>query len=517
MALGLALARCAGRIEDPRRDAMALDAAGLDAGPRDGSIDAMLLRSDARPDALVDVTLLDVPLLDVPRADAAAGCALGQSLCVGRCVPLATDLTNCGACGIVCAIPRATARCSSGACAVGTCEPRFGDCNGRADDGCEASLSSATNCGRCGDACPPSAPVCDPSTVRCVTGCAPSLARCGARCIDTSTDLDHCGRCDAVCAFANATAQCALGRCAMGACLPNFADCDADPANGCETALGTTTNCGRCGDRCDAARPVCDHVARACSAGCTGGATRCGPLCVDTRTDLGHCGACDRRCAFANASASCVAGVCRLARCAPGFADCDADPSNGCETDTRTSTVHCGACSAACVPRNVAAPRCASGACGYSACAAGFGDCDGVAANGCEASVATDALNCGACANSCRPLNASPRCAAGRCGYGACDPGFGDCDGIPANGCETDLRASLSHCGSCGGSCVVANAAAVCSAGVCGYSACLGGALDCDANPRNGCETDPSTDVNHCGGCGRACSAGARCEAGVCR
>ncbi len=30
-----------------------------------------------------------------------------------------------------------------------------------------------------------------------------------------------------------------------------------------------------------------------------------------------------------------------------------------------------------------------------------------------------------------------------------CPAGFGDCDGVPSNGCETNLRASLVHCGRC--------------------------------------------------------------------
>jgi hypothetical protein len=34
-----------------------------------------------------------------------------------------------------------------------------------------------------------------------------------------------------------------------------------------------------------------------------------------------------------------------------GFADCNADPTDGCEVDTRTSAAHCGACSMACGSR----------------------------------------------------------------------------------------------------------------------------------------------------------------------
>ncbi len=42
---------------------------------------------------------------------------------------------------------------------------------------------------------------------------------------------------------------------------------------------------------------------------------------------------------------------------------------------------------------------------------------------------------------------------------------FADCDGVAANGCETDLRTDNSDCGACGNAC--SGAAGTCSAGVC--------------------------------------------------
>ena len=38
-------------------------------------------------------------------------------------------------------------------------------------------------------------------------------------------------------------------------------------------------------------------------------------------------------CDLANASESCVAGVCTLDLCDAGFVDCDLDPATGCEAD----------------------------------------------------------------------------------------------------------------------------------------------------------------------------------------
>jgi hypothetical protein len=58
-----------------------------------------------------------------------------------------------------------------------------------------------------------------------------------------------------------------------------------------------------------------------------------------------------------------------------------------------------------------AAAYCSAGACTF-ACTAGYADCDGVAGNGCEASLNTDSTNCGTCGRSC--------CAGGACTAGTC-------------------------------------------------------------------------------------------------
>lgn len=60
-----------------------------------------------------------------------------------------TDLAHCGACGRACVSgDRGTPACRAGECAV-DCDPGFADCDGEPSNGCEASLSAASNCGRC--------------------------------------------------------------------------------------------------------------------------------------------------------------------------------------------------------------------------------------------------------------------------------------------------------------------------------------------------------------------------------
>lgn len=78
------------------------------------------------------------------------------------------------------------------------------------------------------------------------------------------------------------------------------------------------------------------------------GGTSCGGSCVDTQTDVRHCGACGAACAPANATGSCTAGACGVASCNPGFANCDGVASNGCEVNLANSSANCGTRGRAC-------------------------------------------------------------------------------------------------------------------------------------------------------------------------
>ncbi len=86
--------------------------------------------------------------------------------------------------------------------------------------------------------------------------------------------------------------------------------------------------------------------------------------------------------------------------CAPGTADCDADPDDGCEADTTKDTANCGVCGLSCQGPNVKDGTCAASACTL-ACEPGYADCDTNPANGCETYLQGDGANCGACGNDC--------------------------------------------------------------------------------------------------------------------
>ncbi len=96
---------------------------------------------------------------------------------------------------------------------------------------------------------------------------------------------------------------------------------------------------------------------------CTTGRMCCAGGCVDESADPLNCGACDRACAFANAAPNCVAGSCAMGACNAGFGDCDGSAANGCETSVYGNQDHCGACGRACLGGTL---------CGYDSCAPAY-------------------------------------------------------------------------------------------------------------------------------------------------
>ncbi len=332
-----------------------------------------------------------------------------------------------------------------------------------------------------------------------------------ARCVACTAADDTCPaamHCDAI------TRACVTGcrgddGCTMGA------------ARRCNTEMHLCVECTRddqCapGELCSAGRCV-----MGCSAShaCPSGRSCCDGACVDPLTSPDHCGACGRRCDLPNAMAACAAGACAVGSCQGPFRDCDMTASNGCEADIGRSADHCGACGTACAPRPNTSATCDDGTCRY-ACAEGFGDCDGDPSNGCETDTRITADHCGMCGNACRYANALGVCVAGACALGGCESGFANCDGMADNGCETDTNTSAAHCGGCGMACAPANATGRCAMGVCAVAACSAGFADCDRSAASGCEVDTGSSAMHCGGCGVACApahAAGMCEAGACR
>lgn len=154
--------------------------------------------------------------------------------------------------------------------------------------------------------------------------------------------------------------------------------------SGSDCTAGEVCSAGNCVPSCSGTNP------------CPGAFTCCTPACVDMQSNVDNCGKCGNACSVANGKAVCTAGACAVGKCDPPFADCDGKAGNGCETNTSSDVANCGGCGKACAPAH-ATGKCVVGGCVVDACNGGFANCDGKQDNGCEADLAHDPSNCGAC------------------------------------------------------------------------------------------------------------------------
>lgn len=405
-----------------------------------------------------------------------APCDENQTDCDGACVDTRSDPFHCGACGVSCG---PTEFCAGGSCEI-SCRPHELAC----DRACIDPLSDPNHCGGCDQACG-ATEICSEGGCACPDG----TTACDGACVDLESDPAHCGGCGQACEVGPnmEAAACVEGGC-VAECLPGFADCDGEAANGCEVDLTAPTSCGACDVSCRD-----DQACVEGSCACPEGWEVCGDRCVDLSSDVDHCGACDLRCRDGENvdDATCEEGACVLS-CGHSFLSCDGDPTTGCETWTRDNPEHCGGCDIACRADQI----CAGTTCG---CPEGTTECDGVCVD-----LESDAAHCGGCGQACADGAA---CAGGSC----CDVGLAACGTACA-----DLSTHPEHCGACGASCLFANVeAATCEAGACASMSCQEGFDDCNGDMADGCETDLLTDPANCGACGaNACHIG--CGNGEC-
>ncbi|HOD23845.1 MAG TPA: hypothetical protein PKK83_16225 [Polyangiaceae bacterium] len=257
------------------------------------------------------------------------------------------------------------------------------------------------------------------------------------------------------------------------------------------------------------------------AAGCGGTQKLCGSTCVDLddpQTGCADPNSCDP-CVIPNATAACELGQCAIGTCNTGFEDCDHDTATGCDAELAVSTDHCGACARACSDAHVVTPVCEKGLC-MSTCETGYGNCEQPATgddDGCETNLKDSTDHCGGCNNAC-PSNAAQHfvCRDSRC---ACDSNE-DCSIGGATGTcylsnPSDYRYGRCRCGNndCrpGEVCHTVNSQSRCS--------CNGG-QGCSTS-QTCCQTPAGCfylnwDRNNCGACGHVCPTGQNCIDGSC-
>lgn len=120
-------------------------AVSLEGGASDGSVlDGDTSMDGARPDgALRDG---EIPDGYVGDGGPKPGCDVGERECDGSCRDLRYDPSNCGGCGVTCAVGEV---CAAGEC-LPSCRAPYATCDGQ----CVDPRSHQDHCGGCGNVCP---------------------------------------------------------------------------------------------------------------------------------------------------------------------------------------------------------------------------------------------------------------------------------------------------------------------------------------------------------------------------
>jgi hypothetical protein len=460
------------------------------------------IQRDTEPQDISDIVISDA-VDDVANDVCIPNCAnkeCGDDGCGG----------SCGTCG------------DNAVCKLNVCECKsgFGNCNDKWDDGCEIDLSNDHNhCGSCISSCGQHS-VC----VNAQCGCENGYSNCDASWINgcevNFSDVSTCGTSCSNIVNCGQNSMCISGVCG---CNSGYANCNNNWSDGCEVDLNSISSCGTsCSNKVvcstnNGSNPVCDNGI--CKLTCNSGYADCNSglgISDGCEVNLNNPLTCGTGCGNitnCGQNSDCLLGVCD---CKSGYDNCDGLWSNGCEKNLTNDANNCGGCGNSCGT---------NGACINSQCECIYPylNCNGLLSDGCEVNKNTDVNNCGGCNNICNlPNTAVNGCASGSCKVVICVDGYGNCNRVDSDGCETDLT----NVNSCGTNCLNRVACSnangsnpLCDNGVCRLT-CNNGYMDCNtrAGASDGCETNlnsPSTCGTHCGDITN-CGANSVCNSGIC-
>jgi hypothetical protein len=279
------------------------------------------------PAPITDLALAPSPIIDMatpPTVDILSACECLRDIDCREPMLPRCDPTNCSC--VACLPTRDN-------CVNGHCDPATHQCVCLVDGECPFGRICQNL-------------TCVPASCNDATGCPYTLWCCHGFCTDTRSDWTNCGGCGIVCPPE-------AGRCCDSHCVdapyPCF-DCitahDCPNAEACcnEMCTNTTSDVANCGG---------------CGMVCQGGWNCCNSICSNPANDVVNCGGCGNNCFVNNGVPKCVARACAIAACKPGWADCNNNYLDGCETNINTNVNSCGTCANACL----AGKTCVNGVC----------------------------------------------------------------------------------------------------------------------------------------------------------
>lgn len=438
------------------------------------------------------------------------------------CADTQTDPANCGACGTACGAGRT---CVMGMCACAAGQTTCG--TGMAAT-CTNTASDNNNCGMCGRACA-GGQTCTMGMCACPMGQTSCGTGAAATCVDTTSSAANCGACGTACPMGQV---CSMGMCRVDCTMPaGLTACGTGATMTCANLQTSEANCGMCGNAC-ATGSSCTMGVCACPAGQLACGMGAAARCINVASDATNCGACGNSCVGRpnTMTGTCDSGACILV-CNPGTANCDNDPTNGCEVILNANNQNCGSCGNDCDSTGTTCQN-----------QGGFGVCGCSGANNAVCASPTgptctntrlDRNNCGGCgivcdaSTTCQNVGgvgvcrcATPSATAITCGTGAaarCVNPQTD----PLNCGRANLSATCGTATTLGGPnpniCFNANGAnggtqgqscRVVAPATTGSCACAAGRTFCPTgNPNNNQCYDLDNDPRNCGACGMVCGA----------
>ncbi|MGC9043011.1 MAG: choice-of-anchor D domain-containing protein [Myxococcota bacterium] len=298
-----------------------------------------------------------------------------------------------------------------------TCEPDYYDINGKPEDGCEYH-------------------------------CAPKLKGvdiCDGEDNDCDGEIDN-GLPDDVCPLKDkakkhvASTACIEKNgdkvCVIAECEPNYWDNNGLYDDGCEAECVKSNN----------GIEICDGVDNDCNGKTDelNANTMCPP-------------------AFNTSEANCVQGHCEYV-CNYGYGNCNDNWEDGCETDVKNNSQHCGKCNSPCQPPN-AIGMCSDMVCKVVSCQQGYYDINKDPSDGCEYHCTPDGQErCDGKDNDCdgqtdnadikilcpTDIHTTFQCdGSNGCKISSCASNWYDINGVVADGCECQAYSSIQGGDSC--------------------------------------------------------------------